>query len=98
MTRVCAPIALFVYTRLDHTRRTIEALRRNPLAEASELIIFSDAPKRAELVSSVNEVRNYIRTLDGFKSIRIVERERNLGLATSIISGVGNICETHGRV
>jgi hypothetical protein len=98
MTRICAPIALFVYARRDHTRRTVEALRRNLLAEASELIIFSDAPKRAEVVASVEAVRNYIRALDGFKSISIVERESNLGLAASIIGGVSRVCETHGRV
>jgi len=98
MTRICAPIALFVYARVDHTRRTVEALRRNPLAEASDLIIFSDAPKQAEMAAPVEAVRSYIRTLDGFKSISIIERERNLGLAASITGGVSSVCETHGRV
>ncbi len=98
MTRKCAPIALFVFARPDHTRRTVEALKRNLLAEASELIVFSDAPQHAEMVASVEAVRSYIRTVDGFKSVSIVERETNLGLATSIVSGVTSVCETHGRV
>lgn len=98
MTRNCAPIALFVYARLDHTRQTVEALRGNPLAGESELIVFSDAPKRQDLAAAVEDVRRYIRTVDGFRSIRIIERESNLGLATSIISGVTSICESHGRV
>ena len=98
MTHSYAPIALFVYARLDHTRRTVEALKRNPLADASDLIVFSDAPKRAELAASVEDVRSYIRGLDGFKSITIVEREGNLGLAASIIDGVSKVCEAHGRV
>lgn len=98
MTRICAPIALFVYARPDHTRRTIEALRRNALAEASDLIIFSDAPRRAEMAAAVDAVRTYVRALDGFKSVRIVERERNMGLAASIVSGVSSVCEAHGRV
>src|ERR1044071_7071975 len=98
MTRICAPIALFVYARLDHTRRTVEALKRNPLVEASDLIVFSDAPKQAEIVARVEAVRSYIRALDGFKSVSIIERQSNLGLAASITSGVNRICETHGRV
>jgi hypothetical protein len=96
--RICAPIALFVYARPDHTRRTVEALKRNLLAEESDLIVFSDAPRQAEVAASVEAVRNYVRTLDGFKSVSIVERESNLGLAASIIGGVTNVCETQGRV
>jgi len=98
MTRICAPIALFVYARMDHTKRTIEALRGNSLAGASDLVIFSDAPRRPEMAPAVEDVRNYIRTLDGFKSVTIIERASNLGLAASIIAGVSSLCETHGRV
>jgi hypothetical protein len=98
MTRHYAPIALFVYARPDHARRTIEALQRNSLAEASDLVIFSDAPKRAELAVPVAEVRDYVRSVEGFKSINIVERARNLGLAQSIVTGVTSLCDSHGRV
>ena len=41
-----APIALFVYNRPDHTRRTLEALSRNELADQSHLFIFADGPKQ----------------------------------------------------
>ena len=40
-----APIILFVYNRPWHTRKTIEALQKNELADQSDLIIYSDAPK-----------------------------------------------------
>ncbi len=46
----------------------------------------------------VKEVREYIRTITGFKSLRIVERETNLGLATSIISGVTEVVNQYGRI
>lgn len=98
MTRSRAPIALFVYARLDHTIRTIQALKHNLLAGESDLTIFADAPKREEISAAVKEVRDYIRTVDGFKSVRIVERERNMGLAASIINGVSSLCGIHGRV
>ena len=98
MTRICAPIALFVYARHDHTKRTVGALLRNPLAEESDLIVFSDAPKRAEVAPAVQAVRDYIRTVRGFKSITIVEQVENLGLAASIVNGVSKVSETHGRV
>jgi hypothetical protein len=98
MDCVRAPIALFVYARLDHTRKTVEALKRNLLAGESELVVFSDWAKEPTSVAQVEAVRSYIRTVTGFKSISIIERERNLGLAQSIISGVSSVCETHDRV
>ena len=44
-----APIALFVYNRPWHTQQTVEALKRNELAEESELFIFSDGAKGEKL-------------------------------------------------
>ena len=43
-----APIALFVYNRVEHTRETVEALKRNTLAKESDLFIFSDGPKTGQ--------------------------------------------------
>jgi hypothetical protein len=93
-----APIALFVYNRPEHTRRVLDSLRRNPLAAESDLFIYSDAPKKPEASESVREVREYIRTITGFRSIKIVERDRNWGLANSIIDGVTTVVNQYGRV
>jgi len=93
-----APIALFTYNRPDHARRTVEALARNEHADQSALIIFSDGPKSAKDVSKVNAVRNYLNSVAGFRSVEIVHRSHNRGLAKSIISGVTEICRQYGRV
>lgn len=93
-----APIALFVYNRLIHVRQTVEALQKNFLATESDLIIFSDAPKNKEKVDAVLDVRNYIQKIDGFKSVTIVERNSNFGLARSIIEGVTSIVNDYGRI
>lgn len=93
-----APVALFVYNRPGHTRQTVEALAANTLAAETPLHVFSDAPKSDNARQSVDEVRSYIRTISGFKSVTIVERETNFGLARSIIDGVSSLCEQYGRV
>ena len=93
-----APIALFVYNRPVHTRRTVEALLKNRPAAESDLFVFSDAAKRPEVAESVCRVREYIRTITGFKSITIVERDRKWGLANSIIDGVTSVVNQYGRV
>jgi hypothetical protein len=98
MNRICAPIALFVYNRPEHTRRTVIMLRQNALAQESDLVVFSDAPRKRETAGMVQAVRDYMRTVDGFKTVKIVERATNFGLAASITRGVTDICAEYGRV
>lgn len=93
-----APIAFFVYNRPLHAKKTIESLLRNNLADKSCLYIFSDAPKNDNVIKDVKEVRDYIKTISGFKNIEIIEREKNLGLADSIISGVTYVINKYGKV
>ncbi|MHB8277836.1 MAG: sugar transferase [Candidatus Humimicrobiaceae bacterium] len=93
-----APIAFFVYNRPLHTKKTIESLLRNNLADKSSLYIFSDAPKNGNVIKDVKEVRDYIKTISGFKNIEIIEREKNLGLADSIINGVTYVINKYWKV
>lgn len=93
-----APIALFVYRRPGHTREVVQNLTKNPMASSSHLHVFSDAASDRSYENDVAEVRSYIRNIRGFKSVSIVERKKNLGLAGSIIDGVSRLCRDHGRV
>jgi hypothetical protein len=93
-----APIVLFVYNRPVHTKQTIEALQKNHLAKESELFIYSDGPKNADAQRKVDKVREYIKTIKGFKKIEIIERERNWGLANSVINGVSKIINEYEKV
>ena len=93
-----APIALFVYNRPEHTRRTIKFLKQNLLAEESRLFIFSDASKNESSQLLVEEVREIIRSIDGFLEVQIIERKSNLGLADSIIDGVSRLVKEYGKV
>ena len=93
-----APIALFVYNRPEHTRRTIKFLQQNLMAEESRLYIFSDAAKDLNNQSLVDEVRDFIRSVDGFKHVEIIERKSNMGLANSIIDGVSRLVKEYGKI
>lgn len=93
-----APICLFTYNRLWETQQSINALKNNYLASESDLFIFSDGPKNEESVKKVEAVREYIRQVFGFKSIKLIESSYNKGLAKSIISGVTQILEEYDKV
>lgn len=93
-----APIALFVYNRPEHTRRTIKYLQDNLLAEDSRLFVFSDAAKYAADEEKVNQVRTLISQITGFKSVKLISRKQNMGLAQSVISGVTQLVNEYGKV
>lgn len=93
-----APIALFVYNRPDHTKETINALLQNKEASDSDLYIFADAARDNSAQVQVDDVREFIHSVNGFKSITIVEQTLNLGLANSIIQGVTRLCSQFDSV
>jgi len=93
-----APIALFVYNRPQHTARTLKFLQQNELASESRLFVFSDGARSAEDEVNVLEVREILKNIEGFKSVEIIARSENMGLANSIIAGVGKLTATYGQV
>ena len=93
-----APIALFVYNRPDHTRRTLSYLQKNVLADESRLFIFSDGAKTDADQPKVDQVRQLIKEVSGFKSVKIINSKQNKGLANSIIDGVTQLIKDYGKV
>lgn len=97
----CAPLALFVYNRPDHTRQTLEALARNRLANETTLYVFSDGPKPSATPADherIRETRQLVCSRSWAKSTILVEAEHNRGLADSIVNGVQRVLQEHGRV
>ena len=96
--KTLAPILLFVYNRLGHTRRCVESLLANEWAPESDLYIYADAARDESSIDDVRQVREYIRSVTGFNSVNIVERDENWGLARNVIDGVTHVVNKHGRV
>jgi hypothetical protein len=92
-----APIALFVYKRLDHTKKTLNALRKNPEFSRSPIYVFADGPKTEEERPATREVREFVRSLS-LANLTLVESEKNRGLAASVISGVTQVVGEHGKI
>lgn len=90
------PVAVFCYKRLDHLKRTLEALARNYGAEQTDVIVFSDAARFDREKADVDNVRRYIETLTGFKSVTLKKSMQNKGLKKSITEGVTEVCRDFG--
>lgn len=93
-----APILLFVYNRLEHTQRCVTSLLSNDMSSASDLFIYADAARDDAARDAVRQVRDYIRSIEGFRSVTIVERDTNWGLAANVIDGVTATVNRFGRV
>ena len=93
-----APVALFAYRRADHLRRTVESLLNNPETAETDLTIYCDGPKNDAIAPQVADVVAVAKSVAGFRSVTVKQRERNLGLAASIIEGAGAQLRKAGRV
>jgi len=88
------PVVLFAYARPDHLRRTLACLHENNIPL---LYVFADGPKIPEVVDRVNEVRQILHEID-WCEVRLVEREENLGLGKSILTGVSEVFKIHEAI
>ena len=93
-----APVAVFVYRRPTQTKVTLETLASNHLACDTDLFVFCDGPKSPADLNDVSTVREVVRQMGGFKSITIHERNSNVGLARSVVEGIGILLRSHDRV
>ena len=83
-----APVVIFAYNRPYHLNRTLVKLRENIGAEDTDVTIYCDGPKGPDARSLVEDTGVVADNFDGFRAKKVIKRDRNLGLADSIISGV----------
>ena len=96
-----APLVIFVYNRLYQIQQVLPVINRNFLAEKTDVYIFSDGGKNEKDIEQVNAVRKYIHGFakkNDFKSVKVIEADKNKGLAKSIIDGVSEVIKKYGKV
>ena len=101
VSRDHAPVVLFAYRRPDHLRRALDSLAANSGADRTALNIYCDGAKSEIDREAVEQVREIARGMQGsalFASVRVIERDHNIGLAASVISGVTQTLEDHESV
>lgn len=94
-----APIIYFAFNRAEALKRSVSSLLENSEAKESDVYFFVDGPrpnKKGE-AEEVQKVREYISHISGFKSVTVHFSEANKGLGPSIIAGVTEVINKHGR-
>jgi hypothetical protein len=95
-----APVTLFIYNRPEHTRRTLEALNQNILADNTVLYVFADGPKEnanAAALDLINQAREVVRNRQWCKEVHLITREKNMNLEENVIDGITTVINRHGK-
>jgi len=91
-------IAVFCYNREESIKNCIKSLKNNKEINEFDLIIYSDGSKGNLDKIKVFKVREYIKTIEGFKSVTTKYRENNLGLSESLITGISELFKSYDSV
>lgn len=79
-----APVLISVYNRLKHLEKCVDSLKSNEFAKFTDLYIVSDAPYKKEDNTIVFKIREYINSIKGFNSVKLIANKNNLGASRSI--------------
>jgi len=92
-----APIVIFSYNRRETIEKLIISLLKNKETKNSNLYIFQDNHKNIYDKNRVEDVKNYIRHINGFKKKKIYYRSINFGLSKNIIEGIKLVFSKHNK-
>lgn len=95
---VKTPIALFTYNRPTHTDRALNSLSKCDRLNECILYIFCDGIKKPEHKEGVETTRSVVSEWAKKLNANVINRENNLGLAKSIVTGVTDLCKTYRKV
>ena len=96
-----APIVYFAYNRPEHTQKTLQVLSECRNAENSILYIYIDGPKEGasdQTLKNLNEVKIIAAQKEWCGKVHIIISEKNKGLFNSIVQGVTETVNKHGKV
>lgn len=92
------PVAVFAWNRPELTKRALDSLACCGLAEDTEVFVFIDGPACDAELEPVNQVREIVEKRTGFRSVHCIPRKEHLGLAASVMKGVGEVLKEYDRV
>ena len=91
-----APVVIFCYRR--KITKLIDSLIENRESKNTELFIYSDGFKSNIDKKDVINLRKDLKKIHGFKSVYVIESDKNNGLANSVIKGVNDIIKKFGKI
>lgn len=93
-----APILIPTLNRFEHFKRCIESLLECEGCSRSDLFIALDYPSKESHWDGFNKIKEFVKGVQGFKSVNIIHRERNFGAHNNIFDAYKTIFQNYDRV
>lgn len=74
-----APVVIPTLCRYKEFVILMESLRKNTLADKTEVYVYLDYPKAEKHEEGYNKICHYLDTVTGFKKLHVIKRESNWG-------------------
>ncbi len=92
------PLAVFTYNRPQYTKSVLESISKCFRLDECTIYVFCDGPKSSDQERKVSESIKVVKSFEKGLNLKIIIRDRNFGLAESIVDGVTILCSQYGRV
>lgn len=93
-----APVLITVYDRFDCLEKSISYLLKNKEAKDTNLYVVSDYAYNSAHIPKIENIREYIRSISGFKSVEGIFWESNKGSFDSCRDAINYIFSKYDRV
>lgn len=91
-------IVIFAFNRPRLLQKTLSALSDSELAKSASVTFFCDGPRYEKDEPDTRAVRELAKNAQGFASVDVVERPKNMGCAASVIDGLTEMFRLHERL
>ena len=81
-------VLIFLFNRPSHTRNLFESIITNQNSNLFEYVVYVDGPRNIVDQPYVLEVVEIVQEYSSKLKINLIRRDKNVGLANSVISGV----------
>ena len=93
-----APVLIPTLNRHVHFKRCVESLSACTHADKTDLFISLDYPLKDNHWEGYELIKAYLPTIKGFKTINVIEREKNYGAVDNFFKSLEYIFERHNRL
>lgn len=95
---IYAPVLIPTLNRHIHLKRCIDSLSKCVHAEKTDLFVALDYPSKEEHWEGYEIIQEYLKTVNGFKNLTIIERNVNFGASTNFRDARETIFRSYDRV
>lgn len=93
-----SPVAIFIYNRPEKLKNLLFSIKNNKKSDSLKYFIFSDGFKGKDDKKDVLKCREIIKNFFKGQEYNLIEQERNIGLAISIINGVTQVLKNNSSI